>query len=384
MKKVLIVGAGRLGKGFIAETFDNDGWDIVFLDKDPRVKKALDENGEFYVKVHRVDCVQNRVIKNYKTFLCDEEYSCMEEFLKTDLIILPIYPEDFEEAGRYLAPCFEKMAIAYPMRKMTLICITNKNHLIPEITQYFMKDLSVEGKRWFEKNVVIRDSIIRRSTDAVSNFATEIDTVAVNSLLIQGPVNSHFENVEWMEVTDNIEMLKDIKVTAVNGPHATLAFAGYLKGLKTIPEAEADEEIAALEKKVTDEITEGIMKEYPITEEELHNLVYFAPAKGVMPDSISRVAYDPIRKLSRGDRLVGAAEVNLKHGVSFEGIATAIAAGFGYADPADANAMILQEDIRTMGIEAAVSKYTGFSKNHIIVKKILEKYDEWKERGYIQ
>lgn len=298
----------------------------------------------------------------------------MEEFLKIDLVILPLYPEDFEEAGRYLAPCFEKMAVVYPMRKMTLICITNKNRLIPEIEAHFKKDLSESGKQWFEEHVVIRDSIIRRSTDAKSNYAVEIDTVAVNSLLIQGPVNSHFEEVEWMEVTDHIEMLKDIKVTAVNGPHATLAFAGYRKGLETIPEAEADPEIAALERKVTEEILAGVRKEYPVTEEELHRLIYFAPAKGVMPDSIYRVAYDPIRKLSKGDRLAGAAEVNVRHGESFEGIAEAMALGFLYGEPADPAAVKLQQDIRELGIEEAVSKYTGFEKEHAIVRKVVEKY----------
>ena len=75
MKKVMIVGAGRLGKGFIAETFDRAGWGVVFLDKDPRVKEELDRKGEFHVRVHRTDVVENRVIRNFKTFLCDEEYS---------------------------------------------------------------------------------------------------------------------------------------------------------------------------------------------------------------------------------------------------------------------------------------------------------------------
>ena len=40
MKRVLIIGAGRLGKGFVGETFDNAGWNITFLDKDPRVKSS--------------------------------------------------------------------------------------------------------------------------------------------------------------------------------------------------------------------------------------------------------------------------------------------------------------------------------------------------------
>lgn len=384
MKNVLIVGAGRLGKGFIAETFDNAGWNITFLDKDSRVVEELNKRGCFTVKVHRVEELQNRTITNFKAYACDEAYSCMEAFLETDVIVLPLYPEDFKEAGHYLAKCFEEFYKVHPDRKLTLICITNKNYLIPGIEADFKELLSEETKQWFEENVVIRDSIIRRATDAESNYATEIDTVAVNSLLIQGPVYNDFSDVEWMELTDKLEMLKDIKVTAVNGPHASLAFLGYLKGIKTIAEAEENPEIVEIVEKITEEIKAGVMKEYPITEEELHNLVYFAPAKGVLPDAIYRVAFDPIRKLSKGDRLTGAAETNLKHGVSFEHIAIGIAAGFAYAEPKDENAVKLQKDVKELGIEQTVPKYIGFSKDHIITETVLKQYKKLQEAGWIK
>ncbi len=299
MKNVLIVGAGRLGKGFIGETFDNAGWNITFLDKDPKVEEELKKHGCYHVKVHRVDEIQNRVIKNFKAYTCDEEYSVMDDFLEMDVIVFPLYPEDFAEAGKYLSKCLEKFYEIHPDRKLTMISITNKNYLIPEITEDFRKYLSDSAKEWFDSHVVVRDSIIRRSTDAESNTAIDVDTVAVNSLLIQGPVNNDFSDVEWMEVTDKIEMLKDIKVFVVNGPHASLAFLGYYKGLKTIPEAENDSEISEIVGEIVKELTAAIMKEYPITEKELHNLTYFAPAKGILSDSIYRVAYDPIRKLSK-------------------------------------------------------------------------------------
>lgn len=376
MKNVLIVGAGRLGKGFVGETFDNAGWNLTFLDKDPRVTEELRKDGCYYVKVHRVDEIQNRTVKNFKAYTCDEEYLCMEAFLETDVIVLPLYPEDFEEAAGYLTKCFEEFYRVHPDRRLTMICITNKNYLIPGITEAFRKDLSEEAKEWFDQNVVIRDSIIRRSTDAKSNYDVHIDTVAVNSLLIQQPVNNDFSDVEWMELTDKIEMLKDIKVTAVNGPHATLAYMGYLKGYSTIPESEADPEIAEVVEGVVEEITAAVMKEYPITPEELHNLVYFAPAKGVLPDSIYRVGYDPIRKLSKGDRLTGAAELCLKHGVSFDSIAKAMAAGFQYAEPRDANAQKLQQEIKNIGIEQAVSEYTGLDADSPIAKRVIEYYHQ--------
>lgn len=374
MKKVLIVGAGRLGKGFVGETFDQAGWDLVFLDKDPKVAEELNKKGCYHVKVHRVEEIQNRTIQNFKAYTCDSQCSVMEDFLETDVIVLPLYPVDFAEAGRYLAQCFEKFYKVHPQRKLTMVCITNKNYLIPGIVRDFKAFLSEGAKTWFDQNVAVRDSIIRRSTDAQSNVSTEIDTVAVNSLLIQGPVYNDFQDVEWMEVTDKIEMLKDIKVFVVNGPHAALAFLGWQKGLKTIPEAEADPEIAEITRQAASELTEAVMKEYPITEEELHNLTYFAPAKGILPDSIYRVAYDPIRKLSKGDRLTGSAQLCLKHGIEYTAIAKAMAAGFAYSEPRDQNAQILQEDIRQIGIEEAVYKYTGLERQNPIAQKVIEEY----------
>ena len=47
MKQVMIVGAGRLGKGFFGETFDNAG--CAFLDKDPRVVEELKRTGSYHV-----------------------------------------------------------------------------------------------------------------------------------------------------------------------------------------------------------------------------------------------------------------------------------------------------------------------------------------------
>ena len=89
MKQVMIVGAGRLGKGFFGETFDNAGWKIAFLDKDPRVVEELKRTGSYHVEVHRVDSIENRTVSGYEAYVCDENYSCMDAFLNTDVIMLP-------------------------------------------------------------------------------------------------------------------------------------------------------------------------------------------------------------------------------------------------------------------------------------------------------
>ena len=52
MQSILVVGAGREGKGFLGETFSTDGWQVYFLDKDPGVVNAL-KTGKYNVTVYQ-------------------------------------------------------------------------------------------------------------------------------------------------------------------------------------------------------------------------------------------------------------------------------------------------------------------------------------------
>ena len=304
--------------------------------------------------------------------------------MNTDVIMLPLYPKDFREAGHYLSKCFTEFYKKQPEKKLTAICVTNKYYLIPEIIESFKEKLPDAVKAWFDTNVAVRDSIIRRGTDAQTHYATEIVTMAVASLLIQTPVYNDFSDVEWLELNDQIETLKDLKVFAINGPHASTAFWGYLKGYKTIPDAEKDEEIAGIIYQAHKEILDMIMEEYDITKEELDHLENLPTPMGEIPDSIYRVAFDPIRKLSRGDRLTGAAQRCLKHGLPYEAIAKGMAAGFGYTEPEDENAVKLQEEIKELGIEETVHKYTKLEKDSPILRKVVEEYEALKDRGLIK
>lgn len=377
MKNVIIVGAGRLGKGFMGEIFFNAGWDISFLDKDPKVVAELKRTGSYNVRVHTTDEVFVNEIKDYKAFLTDEEYSITESFLKSDLLMLPLYPSDFEEAAKYLAHCFNVQYDTDKSSKKTLICLTNKNHIIEQITNYFRENLRDEQvKQWFDTNVVVRDSIVRRGTDADNNYSTNLVTTAVASLIIQGPVYSDFSDVKWLDVRENVEMLKDIKVFLINGPHATTAYCGYQKGYDDIAEAEKDSEVQELVKSVHDATVQAVLYEYPVTRDQIRELEYLPAAKDEMSDSIYRVGFDPIRKLGENDRFMGVVKLCEKYGINYDGIAKAAACAFAYTEPKDKNAMIIQQDIKNSGIEATVSKYINRKIDDKVVKQISNEYNK--------
>ena len=88
--------------------------------------------------------------------------------------------------------------------------------------------------------------------------------------IIYAAVKKHLLDLPVDQILDFQKDVYKRQVFVVNGPHASLAFLGYYKGLKTIPEAENDSEISEIVGEIVKELTAAIMKEYPITEKELH------------------------------------------------------------------------------------------------------------------
>ena len=84
MKNVLIVGAGRLGKGFIGETFDNAGWNITFLDKDPKVEEELKKQGKALLDARRDNFVR-------QSLLSDEFLNFMQQNKKPFDLLMSYY-----------------------------------------------------------------------------------------------------------------------------------------------------------------------------------------------------------------------------------------------------------------------------------------------------
>ena len=156
MKSVLIVGAGMLGKGFIGEVFDEaENWHVSYLDKDPRVIENLKKPEGFTVECSYEDRTEHRVITDYDAFLTDEQFSAADAAIHADVIMMPLYPEDFDEAIAYLSKMLARRAKENPAQSLDIVCNTNYNHYMNHIRETFLKDLgSDEARKWFEDQVV--------------------------------------------------------------------------------------------------------------------------------------------------------------------------------------------------------------------------------------
>lgn len=378
MKKVLIVGAGRLGKGFLGEVFAAADWQVSFLDKDAAVIDEM-KNG-YTVKIYGVDSICTREVRNYDAYLCSDKHKELSSFLEADIVMLPLYPDDLEDTFQYLLYDLKQQMQNTPDKKLDMVLLTNMTYLTEKLCAYVKNLTDTAFYTWFHEHIFLRDAIIRRSTDAAddkANRSVTLTSMAAASLLIEQPLHTDLGNVQWMEPAKNVPTLKEIKIFTLNGPHAATAYAGAYYGYEDIPTASSDPQISRFVEQVAQTINQVCMKEFHVTEKELENLSRIPKLKGELPDSVFRVGYDPIRKLGNADRLCGPLKLCLKHHVDALPLIKAIAYALHYQDAKDENSIQLQRMLTAAGTEKTVIELTQLPQN--IVMQIVEEYNSLKK-----
>jgi mannitol-1-phosphate 5-dehydrogenase len=149
-----------------------------------------------------------------------------------------------------------------------------------------------------------------------------------------------------------------------NMSHALTAYLGYMNDSKYIWEACGQPLIKLLALRALQESAAALSAEYDVPLGKLigfsEDLLYRFGNK-LLGDTVERVGKDPVRKLSENDRLVGAANLCIKKGISPVYISLGLAAGFLYNNGNDAGALEVQEYIKLNGIEEAMSKFGNLS-----------------------
>ena len=189
--------------------------------------------------------------------------------------------------------------------------------------------------------------------------------------------------IPFIDITDSFEARLERKFWIHNGGHATVAYAGYLKGYTYIHEAVNDLEISAFAGKVMDEIGEAVAHKYGFEKDEITRYKNALVTRGLiseMKDEIVRVIRNPIRKLGLADRLLAPAIYASQNNIPYDYIIKAAVNITLYNSKADAESVRMQETIQNKGFEYFVSEILGASKYPEIYNKLI-KYRREKEHG---
>ncbi len=288
MKKILIYGAGAIGRGFLAPTFNRLGYEIFFVDKSPEVINELRKRSSYKTAFSKHDSYDLVEVNYSGAFFPGEEVSIIENM---DFVFSCVGPKNIQ------GPLNQSLR-----NVPAIISFENEIESVGNL-----KNLTGNENCYFGIPDVIT------SNDA-PNHLKKIDPLCLVTENGEFAIEKgKFQMPSEIPVYEKEDLVKywNCKFYLHNTPHATAAFLGKLFGVTYLHEAMA---IPIIEKVVrqTMEATKEAMKIKGMAKSEFID-IYAQKELGRFKDKflfdpVARVGREPLRKLRNHDRLIQSAK----------------------------------------------------------------------------
>ena len=379
MKKAIQFGAGNIGRGFIGAVLSEAGYHVVFADVNELVVNKINEDGKYTVAIMDTECTE-QVITNISAVdsrspeLAKEIAQAQVVTTAVGLGILP------RIAGALAAGVAERQAQGVT-EYLNVIACENGLRASSQLKDHVYSHLTDEQKAYADEYVAFPDCSVDRIVPPIKS-ENPIDVVVekfyewnVERASIKGDLQ-----MEGMNLADNLIAYIERKLFTLNTGHAITAYLGKLKGLSTIADSIADEEIYTIVKAAMQESGEGLVAKYGFDHDA--HFAYIDKIIGRfrnphLQDDVTRVGREPLRKLSANDRLIKPTMTAIEHGFATPNLVLGIGAALHYNNPEDPQSVQLQQAIAEVGVAKAFEQFSGVSADSELAAQVLAAYDSW-------
>lgn len=393
-KSILIIGAGNIGRGVIGSLFYQSGYKLVIYDIMAERMKKLAEQGKYLVERVGEEKTQRIIVDNFEVLDCSDTKELIERITTIDLVACCVYEGAFESICKNISEAIKRRVTVGKSYLNVLLCVNALG--APE---YFNKQIennlvqNAEALNYFHNNVGICQVLVGTAGLPSPKELLAADPFAVTTRLggYVGIDREHFKGqFPEVESVSRVEKANDQiyrKVYTGNMKHTMTAFMGKAKEYEFIADCNKDPYIQKCVTEAFYEAEEAIQREFNFSSKErqdwINGILNIKNTK--LKDPISRVAANPMGKLSYHNRFVGPALMCIKHHIVPFYLARGIAYGFLYRDEEDQESIDITNYVQEKGIENAIDKYCGLKEEDWFLKELVKKhYEEAKYRKSIQ
>lgn len=372
--KIVLFGAGKIGRSFIGQLFSRSGYEVVFVDV---YKQLIDELNirRCYKVIIKSDNEEILIISNARGVYAGDHESVAMEVATAGIVSVSVGQNGLPGIFPLLAKGLTNRLINQPDAPLDIIIAENMRNA----DLYFrdeLKRLLPDGYPFNERVGLVETSIGKMvpimlkkdvDEDILQVFAEPFNTLILDKKAFKNPIPA----IEGLSPKDNMKAWVDRKLFIHNLGHAAAAYIGYHfnPGFIYIHEALDLPHILTLVRKAMLQSSEILQQLYPgeFTEAGLTNHIddllkrFRSKALG---DTIYRVGCDLPRKLGPDDRLAGAIKAALAHGLPHDRILFPLVCGFNFRAQ-DEQGNRLPQDIEfaalyEQGFQPVLTKICGF------------------------
>ncbi|NLM74296.1 MAG: mannitol-1-phosphate 5-dehydrogenase [Clostridiaceae bacterium] len=386
MKTAIQFGAGNIGRGFIGGLLSQSGYKVVFADI---VNEIIDKlNSEKEYKIFIVD--ENTEIQTIKNVagVHTLDDGLMDVAEEAEVITTAVGPNVLPKIAPNIAKCIKRRREKGINSFLNIIACKNKVKASDSLRDAVLEFLSDEDKEYLSEFVGFPNSVVDRIVPPRNpENNDDLLTVRVEPfyewIVDKAGFKGGIPEIQGMTVTDNLPAYVERKLFTLNTGHAITAYLGKAMGYQTIRSSISDPTIYNYFKSAMEESGAALVKTYGFDPEAHSNYINKIINRFKNPyldDSVDRVGREPLRKLSRNDRLIKPLMMALEYGIDPENLIVGAAAAFTFNNNDDPQAAELQTRIKNNGITNTVAEVTGLEGHPRIVDRIVEAYQKMKNR----
>lgn len=335
-------GAGNIGRSFVGQLFARAGWEVIFVDVNPRIVEALNREHRYRVIIKRnarpdetlliegVRAIDGRSRTEVAAALAEARLVATSVGKGALSSVFPVIAEGLAARLRARGEAPLDIVIAENIRGAAA-------SFREELTRALPKDYP------FERLVGLVETSIGKmvpimtaedlAVDPLWVFAEEYNTLILDRAAFRGAI----PEVAGLHPVANIAAYVDRKLFVHNLGHAATAYLGFAfdPRFTFIWEPLEVKELYDRVELAMRQAAVALNHEYPadlsMADLEAHIGDLLARFRNrALGDTIYRVGRDLYRKLDREDRLVGAMLLAARHGLPFEAMASALRAAIAF------------------------------------------------------
>ncbi len=388
-RALLLGGVGNIGRGHIAPMLSRDDFDIFFVDFNQSLIAAANER-DFYT-VTPVGRGESMTVRNFWGIDARDQDRVAAQGPRADWIFTTVGTENIIKLQDVVYQFIRDRITAGHLATLNIVFAENLPIDQPQIAALRQAVLDLSDGTMAR---YIRDRVNFIGAPPVEDFREyELDHVgwpgAVVSITVPptlakvqtdnpldipveggGPYELVVDGKEMkntpvvpsgIRLVDNIRAAREKKLLIHNMGHAAFAYLAWVLGMEPAGNPalaiQRDPRIGRIVRRAMEESASGLLHRYPaeFTRAEMDHyldelLERFSNVE--LNDTIERIARDPLRKLGKNDRLIGAAISAHEAGVKPEAILLAVTATIRYAvaqGVSDADLQAVKQQIQGLG-----------------------------------
>jgi mannitol-1-phosphate 5-dehydrogenase len=378
-KEILVIGAGKIGRGFIAHLFHRGGYKVWFLDASREVVDRLNREKQYRVDLAGETRDRTEYIPVAGAFALEDGEKVREIVASVPLLASSVGAAHVARVAGYVK---EHLLAADRQAPLNWLICENANHPARTIQEVLLQGAPpafadfVRTRLGLVETQVLRTGMAARAEvlarEPLALRMQDWWTLPLDADAFVGAVPA----VDGLSPRPGFANELTRKLYTFNGTNGPIAYVGWANGYTVLHESALA--YPDYFKAIQEESAFGLVHEFGLDEREQRAFMAMAMKKYTDPalrDQIERNAQDSKRKLGRHERLVGPALLCLRHGRMPRAYAKAIAAAYAYNGSADPGTQEVQAAVRRLGIREAVKVYSDLDESSPLYGLVVEAYE---------